>query len=96
MLRWLSAQAVTHEVQPAKPDAGDNARTALARFGVVCASRSRNFGSPRFAAVAHRQVPALGAILFLVTVIVAMGLGWWVDRSRLALRNESMVWMQPK
>jgi hypothetical protein len=28
--------------------------------------------------------------LFLVTVIVAMGLGWWLDRSRLAVDNRRL------
>jgi hypothetical protein len=27
--------------------------------------------------------------LFLVTMIVALGFGWWLDRSRLATRAES-------
>jgi hypothetical protein len=31
--------------------------------------------------------------LLLVTVIVALALGWWIDRSRLAIRaNESEMW----
>ena len=100
-----SAQAVTHEVQPAEPDTLDVTVLPACGDGNLLlgnpteildrrAKRDQLFSSHSLPAKAGSEAMRFTVRdLFLVTMIVAILLGWWADRSSVNARlTKELEW----